>query len=618
MENRDNQLQQGAGLSSNSGLALRRRAEEAVREKTEPAPKNQKAPSSEETRRVLHELRVHQAELEIQNEELRRTHSPENLEALSPKETQRVLHELRVHQAELEIQNEELRRTQVELEVSRERYFDLYDLAPVGYVTLSEKGLFLEANLTASALLGVVRSMLLKQSLTRFILPEDQDIYFLHRKQLFETGKPQAYELRMVKKDGPAFWVRLDTTLGHDMDGTPVYRAVISNITSRKQAEELLQRVNNELEMRVRERTKELAQAVGFLEGENRERMLAEKAAKTERKRLYDVLETLPAYVVLLTEQYHIAFANHTFRELFGKSGSKQSDEYLFHRTEPCEICSTYKKVLRTNAPQHWEWKGPNDRYYDIYDFPFTDSDGSLLIMETGIDITERKEAEQELHRSQKKLRSLAVQLQVVEERQRRQIASDLHDSVGQMLSFAVRELLSLQKNVSGKTAQSIREISDQLHEVVKQVRTLSFDLSPGILYDLGFEVAVEDMVERFAKERKIQWEFENSGESKPLTDNVKVLLYRSVRELLINTAKHAGAVCVTVSLTRSDNNISIVVEDNGKGFNVSDLRGQMGKPCGFGLFNIREQLSHIGGRFEIESAENKGTKITLTAPLNV
>jgi PAS domain S-box-containing protein len=203
MENGDNQSQQAAGLSLNSGLALRRRAEEAVREKTVHAPENQKAPSSEETRRVLHELRVHQAELEIQNEQLR--------------------------------------QTQMELEVSRERYFDLYDLAPVGYVTLSEKGLFLEANLTASALLGVVRSILLKHSLTRFILPEDQDIYFLHRKQLFKTGQPQAYELRMVKKDGPAFWVRLDTTLGHDADGTPVCLAVISDITSRRQDEELLQ-----------------------------------------------------------------------------------------------------------------------------------------------------------------------------------------------------------------------------------------------------------------------------------------------------------------------------------------------------------------------------------------
>ncbi len=145
------------------------------------------------------------AELRRQAEEIARekaAQSPENLEALSPEETRQTLHELRVHQIELEMQNEELRRAQAELDAARARYFDLYDLAPVGYCTLSEQGLILEANLTAATLLGVARGALVKQPISRFILKEDQDIYYLHRKQLFETGEPQACELRMVKKDG--------------------------------------------------------------------------------------------------------------------------------------------------------------------------------------------------------------------------------------------------------------------------------------------------------------------------------------------------------------------------------------------------------------------------------
>ena len=97
-------------------------------------------------------------------------------------DTQRLVHELQVHQIELEMQNEELRRAQVELDAARARYFDLYDLAPVGYCTISEEGLILEANLTAATLLGVARGALVKQPITRFILKEDQDIYYLHRK----------------------------------------------------------------------------------------------------------------------------------------------------------------------------------------------------------------------------------------------------------------------------------------------------------------------------------------------------------------------------------------------------------------------------------------------------
>jgi PAS domain S-box-containing protein len=169
-----------------------------------------------------------------------------DLEALSAEEVRRLLHELRVHQIELEMQNEELRRAQGELEASRARYFDLYDLAPVGYCTLSEKGLILEANLTAAALLGVARSALLKQPLTRFILPEDQDIYYLHRKQLFESGRPQVCELRMVRQDAPDsfLWARLEATVAQDDEsGVPVWRAVMSDITERQQAEEALRQL---------------------------------------------------------------------------------------------------------------------------------------------------------------------------------------------------------------------------------------------------------------------------------------------------------------------------------------------------------------------------------------
>ncbi len=177
------------------------------------------------------------AELRRRAEEMARekaAQSPENLEALSPEATRRTLHELHVHQIELEMQNEELCRAQAELDAARARYFDLYNLAPVGYVTLSGQGLILETNLTAAGLLGVARGALVKQLLTRFILKEDQDIYYQQRKQLFETGEPRVFELRMVKMDGTPFWAQLAA------DGAPVCRVVLSDITERKQAEAVL------------------------------------------------------------------------------------------------------------------------------------------------------------------------------------------------------------------------------------------------------------------------------------------------------------------------------------------------------------------------------------------
>jgi PAS domain S-box-containing protein len=163
-----------------------------------------------------------------------------DIKTMSPEEARQIFHELQVHQIELEMQNEELRQAHVELDVIRARYFDLYDLAPVGYVTVSEKGLILEANLTAATLLGADRGVMVKQPLSNFILKEDQGIYYLHHKQLVETGEPQKSELRMVKKDGVAFWSGLEATVAQNEDGTPAYRIVMYDITKRKQDEEAL------------------------------------------------------------------------------------------------------------------------------------------------------------------------------------------------------------------------------------------------------------------------------------------------------------------------------------------------------------------------------------------
>jgi two-component system cell cycle sensor histidine kinase/response regulator CckA len=164
----------------------------------------------------------------------------ENLNALSPADAQRVLHDLQVHQIELELQNEELRQAQHALEASRARYFDLYDLAPVGYFTLDEDGLILEANLTGATLLGVPRGALANQPISRFIAGDDADICYLHRKQLFKTGAPQAFELRLSRKDSAPFTAWIEETLAPAVGGAPTCRVVVSDITERKAIQEKL------------------------------------------------------------------------------------------------------------------------------------------------------------------------------------------------------------------------------------------------------------------------------------------------------------------------------------------------------------------------------------------
>jgi len=158
-------------------------------------------------------------------------------EQFLPEAARRTLFELRLYQLELEMQNVELRRVQAELDVERARYFDLYDLAPVGYCTVSEKGLILEVNLTAAAMLGVPRSLPISQSFPRFVWPADQGIYFRSHKQLLETGQAQACELQLVHKDGHRFWVSSRSSVTLSDDAAPVLRIVLSDISRQKQAE---------------------------------------------------------------------------------------------------------------------------------------------------------------------------------------------------------------------------------------------------------------------------------------------------------------------------------------------------------------------------------------------
>jgi diguanylate cyclase (GGDEF)-like protein/PAS domain S-box-containing protein len=178
--------------------------------------------------------------LRRQAEEIARakaTPSAEHLAAMAPEKARQVLHELQVHQIELGLQNEELRRAQVELGAEQARYFDLYDLAPVGYCSLSEAGLILEANLTAATLLGTARGALVNQPITRFIVKDSQDSYYLYHKQLVATGEAQACELQMHKLDGSPFWARLQTSTARDADGLSVWRVVLTDISERKQTE---------------------------------------------------------------------------------------------------------------------------------------------------------------------------------------------------------------------------------------------------------------------------------------------------------------------------------------------------------------------------------------------
>lgn len=232
-------------------------------------------------------------------------------------------------------------------------------------------------------------------------------------------------------------------------------------------------------------------------------------------------------------------------------------------------------------------------------------------------EIAERKRTEKKLLDYQHKLRSLASDLTLTEEHQRRKIATDLHDRIGQALAMSKMKLSQIRRaNATIEHRNELDEVYELLEQTIQDTRSLTFDISPPILYELGLELAIEWLTEKFQQQYNIQVNFKDDGKRKPLDDDIRIVLFRIVRELLINIVKHASAKNVIVSIGRKKNQLIIHIIDDGIGFDLSNIDNVKEMKGGFGFFSIRERLDFLGGRFNVESKVGHGTGVTLEAPL--
>jgi PAS domain S-box-containing protein len=233
-------------------------------------------------------------------------------------------------------------------------------------------------------------------------------------------------------------------------------------------------------------------------------------------------------------------------------------------------------------------------------------------------DITARRESEEKIRTYQQQLQSLASELSLTEERERRRLATVIHDQIAQLLVVAKGKLEKIQESAlyrsRGKPVEEIRRL---IEESIRYTRSLIFELSPPILYDLGFEPAMEWLADHMQQQYGLEVDVENDGQPKPLDSEGRVLLFRAVRELLFNVLKHAQTSRARVRLHRDGDHMRLAVEDNGVGFAPDRLCASSAKIEGFGLFSIRERLNYFHGRMEINSVPGQGTTVILTIPLS-
>jgi len=223
-------------------------------------------------------------------------------------------------------------------------------------------------------------------------------------------------------------------------------------------------------------------------------------------------------------------------------------------------------------------------------------------------EVANRARAEERLLAYQNQLRMLASRLAVAEEEERKRIASGLHDDVGQLLALMRMQL--------GSGDASPRELVKVLDSAIRVTRSLTFELGSRVVYEFGLEAALESVVEEFQKRHGIAALLQNDQHPKPLDVPTRIAAFRAVRELLHNVVKHAHASSVTVSMWRQGDYALVRVADNGVGFDASSTKMLPTAEGRYGLFNIRERLSFVGGGACIQSEPGAGTQITLTVPV--
>lgn len=231
--------------------------------------------------------------------------------------------------------------------------------------------------------------------------------------------------------------------------------------------------------------------------------------------------------------------------------------------------------------------------------------------------ITDRKRAEADLMEYQQRLRSLASELSLTEQRERRRIAADLHDRIGQALALCRLKLKVLRDRATDEEGlRAVTETRKLIEQTIRDTRSLMFQISPPVLYELGFEPAVEWLSEQIVADHGLPVDLSIEDHPKPLDDDVSFVLFASLRELLLNVVKHAKATKALVDVDREGDFIRIRVSDDGEGFDAHHRRAGDTSSQSYGLFSISERLGPLGGKLDIDSQPGRGTTATLTAPL--
>ena len=399
------------------------------------------------------------------------------------------------------------------------------------------------------------------------------------------------------------------------------------DITERKYLENERKNINKSLEQRVTRRTEEWAKANEALQIKIVQHKRTEEILRKSEEKYSRLIENLQDNYFFYSHDTEGVFTylSPAITNILGYA----TEEFLTHYSEYLTDNPINEKVIEhtdlsitgiKQPPYELEiyHKNGSRHTLKVQEVPVFDKDHTVIAVE-GIaeDITESKRAEEKLATYQTQLKRLSSALSLTEERERRHISEDLHDRIGQALTVIKMKLEELgEPKADNDSRRILNETRELLDNAIHDTRTLTFEISPPLLYELGFEQAVEWLIEQFRERHNIPIEYECNDGIGVLNDDVSFFLFKSVRELLFNVIKHARADRIKVLVQREKNRIRISIDDDGNGFDFSEVQFSVNDLNGFGLFSIRERMEHFGGNFDVESKPGQGTRITLAMSL--
>ncbi|MCC6682691.1 MAG: PAS domain S-box protein [Phycisphaeraceae bacterium] len=513
-----------------------------------------------------------------------------------------VIEDLNIHKEELRVQQEGLTTAQFELEQSRDRYVELYDSAPVGYITLSAAGNICEANLTFASMLQTERLNVIDQHLVRWVDQADRGLAYEHLSRCRRGGDSDVVtELRPGHRKQRSIRVQLLSRRSRNRHGHVTYLTSVLNMTELRRLQQSLQRTQMTLDEAQR------AAEAGVWECDLKHRSMRWSG------NAYQLLGLQPAQaeptlanllqVVHPDDHVRIRWA---YRRITQNRGSV--DEMF--------------RVMRQDGEVRWlaargrliNEVGNSPKLVGILMDITSRQVMSQQLDQTRHDLDHRNSA---LQRQRRLTEELANQLLNAEDEQRSQLAKDLHDDLSQILAAARMKISILESLPPGpEPKQCLTQLKELLGEATRSARSLTFQLAPPILHQLGLGPALDWLGREIGQRFNMSVRVIHDEQRLSLSDQMRNLLFRVARELIINAGKHASCNTVTVQLEMDpEMQCRLEVQDDGRGFDPKQQR--QSHQNSFGLHSICGRIEAVGGQVVIDSQPGRGTCITVTVQPN-